>query len=121
MYEQIKLEKSRIKSSKVSEALRSEPKPEKVELYERSDPTRFDSKELKHWYNWWQNNFTSDDYFKYMSTQNSDYLGLLHHLYEDRTNGVVELNEHEARLEEERKKAEKLVAYNLIAKKLISN
>lgn len=93
----------------MSEALRSELKPEKVELYERSDPTTFETKELKHWYNWWQNNLTSDDYFKYMSTQNSDYLGLLHHLYEDRTNGRVELNEHEARLEEERKRAEKFI------------
>lgn len=103
LYEQFKEEKSRVKSSR----MKLELKPEKVELYTNTDPVKLENKELKHWFDWWQNSFNTNDYFKYLSTQSSDYVGLLFHMYDDSKESAVELTDYEMRLEEERKKAEK--------------
>lgn len=107
MHEQFKEEKSRIKSS--SSRPKPELKPEKVELFRTSDPSTFEKKELKNWFDWWQNSFTSDDYLKYLSTQNSDYLGLLNHLYDNNKDVAIELTDFEIKLENERQKAEKYI------------
>ena len=46
-----------------------EIKPEKIELYRQSDPTTFSNKEFKTWFTWWQTNLSTEDYYKYISTQ----------------------------------------------------
>ncbi len=44
-------------------------RPEKLALFKRSNPTTFATKDFHAWLNWWQTNFTTEDYFKYISTQ----------------------------------------------------
>lgn len=64
--------KTLAKRSKVKEPPQIFPqeiKPEKIELYRNSDPTTLTNKEFNHWYDWWKDNFTSEDYLKYLSTQ----------------------------------------------------
>lgn len=78
-----------------------------MEFFKKSDPSGLEKKELKNWFDWWRGSFTSEDYLKYLSTQNSDYLGLLNHLYDNDKDVAVELNDFEIKLENERKKAEK--------------
>ncbi len=46
-----------------------EIKPEKIELYRHSDPSTFSNKEFKSWLLWWETNFSTEDYYKYLSTQ----------------------------------------------------
>lgn len=46
-----------------------EIKPEKIEIYKKADPSTYNNKEFKNWYTWWQTNLSSEDYFKYLSTQ----------------------------------------------------
>lgn len=77
-----------------------------MELFRTCDPSNFEKKELKNWFEWWQNNFTSEDYLKYLSTQNSDYLGLLNHLYDNSKDVAIELTDFEIKLKNERQKAE---------------
>ena len=61
-------------------------KPEKMEQFKNIDPSTLSEKEYKSWYNWWINHYSSQDYLKYLSTQNSDYLSLIFHLYGDKKN-----------------------------------
>ena len=44
-------------------------KPEKIELFKTIDPTTLSEKEYKSWYKWWIDNYSTQDYFKYLSTQ----------------------------------------------------
>jgi hypothetical protein len=46
-----------------------EIKPEKIEMFRTGDPSTFSNKEFKHWLEWWENNFSIEDYCKYLSTQ----------------------------------------------------
>ena len=45
-----------------------EIRPEKIALFKQSNPTTLSTKDFHVWLNWWQTNFTTDDYFKYVST-----------------------------------------------------
>ncbi len=46
-----------------------EIKPEKIEMFRTGDPSTFSNKEFKNWLEWWESNFSIEDYFKYLSTQ----------------------------------------------------
>ena len=46
-----------------------EIKPEKIELFKTIDPSTLSEKEYKNWYKWWIENYSTQDYFKYLSTQ----------------------------------------------------
>ncbi|CAF0769383.1 unnamed protein product [Brachionus calyciflorus] len=82
-------------------------KPEKIELYKHSDPTTYKNKEFKVWINWWQTYFSSEDYFKYLSTQTSDYLGLIFHLFDQDYNPILLQTDEEIKLLKEKEKADK--------------
>lgn len=40
------------------------------------------SRTFASWMQWWKNTITSDDYMKYLSTQETDYMGALFHFYD---------------------------------------
>lgn len=40
------------------------------------------TKSYNSWLAWWRSTITTDDYFKFLSTQDNDYLSLAYHLYE---------------------------------------
>ncbi|ESP00590.1 hypothetical protein LOTGIDRAFT_157869 [Lottia gigantea] len=40
------------------------------------------NQKISSWLTWWKNTVTSDDYMKYLSTQETDYLGALYHFYD---------------------------------------
>ncbi|KAJ8029847.1 Coiled-coil domain-containing protein 87 [Holothuria leucospilota] len=65
------------------------------------------------WLAWWKNTISSEDYIKYLSTQESDYLGVVFHFYDhdgvSSTDDKSETNEERlALLEKERERQEKL-------------
>ncbi|MGH0116517.1 UNVERIFIED_CONTAM: hypothetical protein FKN15_009650 [Acipenser sinensis] len=45
-------------------------------------PEDTSSRAYKSWLQWWKSTVNSDDYLKYVSTKDSDYLGLVYHLYD---------------------------------------
>ena len=46
-----------------------EPSSEKIEGYESLDPTKLDTKEYKIWLKWWKEHNSTEDYWKFLSTQ----------------------------------------------------
>ncbi len=56
-------------------------KPEKIEAFRNNDPTILTDKEFKNWFAWWLKFMDTEDYLKYLSTQYTDYLGLVFHMY----------------------------------------
>nr|XP_056709404.1 coiled-coil domain-containing protein 87 [Euleptes europaea] len=79
----------------------------------------FSKKQRVSWLQWWKATFNTDDYLKYISTKDSDYLQVIFHLYnddreeEEEEEGQPILDEREKKIQEEvkreeRKKAEKL-------------
>lgn len=68
-----------------------------------------DSRDYASWLAWWKATISTDDYFKFLSTQETDYLGVVFHFYN--SEGTLTEVDHEAeqlRLEKERIRAEKL-------------
>ncbi|RNA18146.1 coiled-coil domain-containing 87-like isoform X1, partial [Brachionus plicatilis] len=82
-------------------------KPEKIELYKHCDPTEFRNKEFNVWLRWWKTYLSSEDYIKYLTTQTSDYLGLIFHLYDQDENPILSQTDEEIKLINEKEKAEK--------------
>ncbi len=81
--------------------------PEKMEQFKTIDPSTLSEKEYKSWYNWWIENYSAQDYFKYLSTQNSDYLSLIFHLYGDSSERKFIATDQEKELMEAKLQAEK--------------
>lgn len=83
-----------------------ELKPEKIEYFKKVDPSKLNHKELKQWLNWWQNNYSSLDYLKFLSTKNTDYLTLINHLYVQPKQKIIIENEEEKNLLNSKNEAE---------------
>jgi hypothetical protein len=79
---------------------------EKIEAYKNSDPTTLSDKDFLKWIAWWQTHFSTEDYFKFLASQDNDYLTTIFHLYNDNKDNVI-LSDEEIRLAEAKKKAEK--------------
>lgn len=80
-----------------------EPDPEKLKQFDNLDQTKGLGRDYKVWHDWWKTNLTSEDYFKFLSTQTNDYLSLIFHLYDDK-NGI-ELKSEELEFKEKQEKA----------------
>ncbi|EDO46117.1 predicted protein [Nematostella vectensis] len=55
------------------------------------------SKSYNSWLAWWRSTVTSDDYLKYLSTQENDYLSVIFHLYDSEEDSDEEDGENENR------------------------
>ncbi|XP_067111138.1 coiled-coil domain-containing protein 87 [Osmerus mordax] len=77
-------------------------------------PTDINSRAYNAWLQWWKTNLTLEDYLQYISKQDSDYLGVVFHLYdsddaddeEDEKRRLLQLQQKEV----ERRRREKIEA-----------
>nr|CAB3228753.1 coiled-coil domain-containing protein 87-like [Phallusia mammillata] len=61
------------------------------------------------WLAWWKATITTDDYLKFLSTQETDFLGVIFHFYDsEASESIADSESKHAKLEEERKR-EKLL------------
>ena len=46
-----------------------EPNEEEIKMFEKLDSLKLDSKEYRIWLKWWKEHYSSNDYFKFLSTK----------------------------------------------------
>ena len=57
----LKLDKPAIKPTEI--------KPERIEEFRKTIPSKAQNKDFRYWIAWWENHFTTEDYLKFLSLQ----------------------------------------------------